>query len=63
MTKKGFDPVHEVWKATCDNCHSKFEAERRELAVTDDQRDGAFAHAKCELCGDDMVFYPPRSGR
>ncbi len=59
MTKRGKDPKFEVWKAECWNCHSEFEAERRELKVEDTQRDGSFAHSTCEVCGTDITFYPP----
>ena len=60
MTKRGKDPKFEIWKATCSNCKSEYEAQRRELKVEDTQRDGAFAHATCEVCEQDIVFYPAR---
>jgi hypothetical protein len=58
MTKRGADPKHEIWSATCTNCKSEFEAERHELKVEDTQRDGAFAHSTCDVCEHDMIFYP-----
>jgi len=61
MTKRGSDPAYETWKATCMNCKSEYEAQRRELNVQDTQRDGSFAHATCEVCERDMVFYPGRT--
>jgi NAD-dependent SIR2 family protein deacetylase len=60
LVKKGKDPKTEIWKATCLNCKSQYEAERKELNVEDTQRDGAFAHARCQVCKKDMIFYPPR---
>jgi len=57
LVKKGKDPKTEIWSATC---KSKFEAQRGELNVTDDQRDGPFAHATCTECKQGMVFYPSR---
>jgi hypothetical protein len=48
-----------VWKATCHECGSEFEEEIGKLRVTDDQRDGPFAHSKCPDCDAGMVFYPP----
>jgi hypothetical protein len=61
MTKRGQDPKFEVWTATCMNCKSEYEAQRRELKVEDTQRDGSFAHATCEVCDHGIVFYPGRN--
>ncbi len=61
LVKKGKDPKTEIWKATCGNCGSKFEAERGELKVTDDQREGPFARHVCTVCGQEMFFYPPHN--
>jgi len=62
ITKRGFDPKFEIWTATCTNCKTEYEAERRELKVEDTQRDGSFAHKTCEVCGTSMIFYPPHGG-
>jgi hypothetical protein len=62
MTKRGSDPALDKFTATCVHCKSEYEAQRKELAVEDTQRDGAFAHATCEVCGKDMIFYPERQG-
>ena len=60
LVRKGKDPKTEIWKATCTNCKSKFEAQQGELRVTDDQRDGPFARSRCTECKYEMFFYPPR---
>ena len=60
LVKKGKDPKTEIWKATCMNCKSQYEARPGELTVMDDQRDGMMARARCTECKQDMFFYPPR---
>ena len=58
IIKEGKLPEKEIWSGECHNCKTVAEAERGELQVTYDQRDGSLGRASCPLCHKEMHFYP-----
>jgi RNase P subunit RPR2 len=57
ILKRGIIPAERIWRGTCQNCKSEFEALEKELKITHDQRDGDYASAKCEVCGHHYVYF------
>lgn len=57
LIKKGIIPAERIWRGTCRNYNSEFEAFEKELTITYDQRDGNFAIAKCGICGSNNTLY------
>ena len=56
VIKKGKKPT--PFHGDCRNCGAEVEAERSELKITDDQREGIFGEANCPECLHRMFFYP-----
>jgi hypothetical protein len=59
LVKKG--RKEKPWRGTCSGCGDQYTADRKELKVEYDQREGyEFAHKKCPNCKNDFVFYPQK---
>lgn len=54
---KGTDPQEELWGGTCYNCKTVIEAQRKELKIESNQRDGSWAIASCPVCGKQIHLY------
>ncbi len=62
VVKRGKPKAQDIFKGECHDCHSVVEAERHELKVTDDQRDGEFGETACPICKARLILYP-KAGR
>lgn len=57
VTKKGTLPEEESWAGTCSKCKAEMVANRTELSITHDQRDGDTATATCGYCSEPGVYF------